>query len=184
MLTVMIVLFFVGVGTLIYIYCRLNQVSKRFETRIRQIQTKGQSSTGIMDDGTVYNVSAQKVVVHNRDELEDAREEYNKHMPWYNAVSQAISVFPLLGILGTVWGLRNGSITDINSLISGFGFALDTTIVGLGSAIILKVIDYFIVGSLVYKLEQEFYTADLAIERETLKRDKEGSSYNETETTY
>lgn len=59
---------------------------------------------------------------------------------WYDSVAQLISVFPLMGILGTVSGLMSQmAASDTESMFSSLNFALSTTFNGLFWAIGLKI---------------------------------------------
>lgn len=112
--------------------------------------------------------TAHSEVRYNRDKLEANRDDYYGIYPWYVFASQSVALFPLLGILGTVWGLASGNLADVATLVSGLGMALDTTIYGLCCAIGLKFVDAFFLGRLVNRVDSEFEKADSAINRQSL----------------
>ncbi len=64
---------------------------------------------------------------------------------------QIIPLLPLLGILGTVWGLFKGLYgmnpkeLEMTALLKPMKFALLTTVIGLFSAIVLKILDIVLV---------------------------------------
>ena len=65
---------------------------------------------------------------------------FSKLISWYDSVAQLISVFPLLGILGTVSGLMSQvGASDIDGMLASLNTALSTTFNGLLWAIGLKV---------------------------------------------
>ncbi len=76
------------------------------------------------------------------DTIRNYENKFNELCSWHNAFSQLISVFPLLGVLGTVAGLMlNASAESSADMLSSLNVALETTFWGLISAIILKVFD-------------------------------------------
>ena len=86
-------------------------------------------------------------------------------------LSQLISLFPLLGILGTVWGLviSGGSGVDVTEMMNGLGMALWTTLIGLFCSIILKFVDATMVGKKVNLIDAKFEQADSIIDRQLIK---------------
>lgn len=68
--------------------------------------------------------------------------DFNKSKAVYQIFVQLISVFPLLGILGTVAGLMQGVTGgDINNMLDSLNLALTSTFWGLICAIGLKFLD-------------------------------------------
>ncbi len=78
--------------------------------------------------------------------------DFSGKCAWYEVFSQLISLFPLLGILGTVAGLmintRGGQ-----DVFSGLNTALDTTFYGLIAAIVLKFIAVLLPANVINKTE-------------------------------
>ncbi len=95
--------------------------------------------------------------VLDEDEIRNLR---NAAVTWNNIFVNVTSLFPLLGILGTVWSLLN-MINDGANFDSGFYAALTSTLWGLVFAIIFKAVE-FIPAS---KLEAGEREADHAFER-------------------
>ncbi len=115
------------------------------------------------------SATAEQKVSYDRKKLEENREEYNKRYSFYVVASQLISLFPLLGIFGTVLGLVTSDLADIDSLVAGLSQALWTTFWGLVCAIILKAVDAILPGKLVNDIDARFDTVDSAIERLSLE---------------
>lgn len=78
------------------------------------------------------------------DTIRKHENEFEKSNSWHNAFTQIISVFPLMGVLGTVGGLiQEVSADSIDKLLSSLNTAMSTTFWGLLIAIILKILDAF-----------------------------------------
>ncbi len=89
----------------------------------------------------------------------DCLEEFNKIKASYGIFVQFITIFPLLGILGTVSGLMSSladNASNIENIASGLGDALLTTFLGLIAAIVLKVFDAVFVSKKINDLELYF----------------------------
>ena len=88
-------------------------------------------------------------------------EDFNKTKVSYSIFAQFISIFPLLGILGTVSGLMSsfaGDVANVVNIASGLGDALVTTFLGLIAAIVLKIFDAVFVSRKINDLELYFET--------------------------
>ncbi|MCR5788285.1 MAG: MotA/TolQ/ExbB proton channel family protein [Lachnospiraceae bacterium] len=65
--------------------------------------------------------------------------DFNRDYSKYNVYAQLIPIFPLLGILGTVWGLVRQLVSgDIELMLASLNIALWSTLFGLIWAILLK----------------------------------------------
>lgn len=101
--------------------------------------------------------------------LEENRDLFNEQYAKYVSCSQMVSIFPLLGILGTVAGLILGNRTgDIDTMVTGLGTALWTTLAGLIASIVLKFIDSAALGNRVNLIEGHFNRIDTQITNERL----------------
>ncbi|MCR5769927.1 MAG: MotA/TolQ/ExbB proton channel family protein [Butyrivibrio sp.] len=96
--------------------------------------------------------------------LNENKDDYNEVYAYYITASQFVSVFPLIGILGTVMGIVfGGTFDDIETLYQGLNTALWTTLLGLCFAIVLKIIDLLWPGKLVSLIDSEFDDAESII---------------------
>lgn len=76
------------------------------------------------------------------DTIREAEAKFNAVCSWHTVLSQLIPIFPLMGCLGTVFGLmQQVSAEGIEEMLNSLDVALGTTLVGLFFAIILKAID-------------------------------------------
>ena len=92
-------------------------------------------------------------------------EDFKKILLRYDTFGQFVPVFPLLGILGTVCGLIQ-QLGDIDAMYEALATSMSTTFWGLIAAIVLKLIDAFVVSSRVNEMsfifdsfEQEYQVA-------------------------
>lgn len=141
----------VGIGIIVIMsilgattFIKLISLKKRFEGIIEK-SNKALSETS--SEAMIYKQSGT-ITVEKRASLEigqmnESVNEYNDAYLAYSFWTQMISLFPLGGLLGTVWGLIPGLKTinegDFSILFSSLGTALYTTLCGLGFAILLKV---------------------------------------------
>lgn len=121
--------------------------------------------------GTIYapihmfydtNQPKQTIDLH---ELQDLRE---KEVLYYHVFDTINSIFPLMGILGTIIGLLRMVGMDTSLIMSNFTIALTSTFWGLVFAIIFKAVDGTIAP--VYMQNQE----NLQMIFERIDRMKEG----------
>jgi len=73
-------------------------------------------------------------------------EMYNNATKWYHIFTNVISVFPLLGITGTIWGIIP-TVLDFSQVNSNFSLALVSTLLGVVFAVIFKFFEGFLSGS-------------------------------------
>ena len=169
-LTVGIIVFGVFVlWKMILVGSKLKKIFKDFES-IRGNVSLGYEQT-VEAEGDIVQ-REQLETRYNRSALEKSRDSYYKAYASYVVYSQIISVFPLLGILGTVLGLiMQGDAQNIDGLVGGLSVALYTTLAGLIVSIILKIFDAHGVGKYVNLLDSEFEKADSAISHQLLKEE-------------
>lgn len=93
------------------------------------------------------NVGYEVIQKFNVQRMDDVRKNFNEESAHYISWVQTISLFPLLGLLGTVIGLLRGlgSLTDQNFdvLYSSLSTALSSTLIGILCAIVLKIVATF-----------------------------------------
>ena len=134
-----------------------------------RIEEKENSYHERLDRSGNVSARAEQKVSYDRKKLEENREAYNRLYSRYVVASQLISLFPLLGIFGTVLGLVTSNLADIDSLVAGLSQALWTTFWGLVCAIALKAVDAVLPGRLVNDIDARFDAVDGAIERLSLE---------------
>ena len=88
------------------------------------------------------------------DTIRAAELKFNQTCSKHNAISQLIPVFPLLGVLGTVFGLiKQASAENIVDMLSSLDIALGTTVLGLIFGIVLKIYDALISSRIISDTE-------------------------------
>ncbi len=117
--------------------------------------------------------------------MNEQRTNYNAVAGRFHSCVQSISIFPLLGLLGTVWGLIPGlaavNTGDIEVLYSSLSTALYSTLVGIVWSIVLKFYVAYGPSPLALSIENNFaendrqYDLSLAFNKitENMSRDKE-----------
>ena len=91
-----------------------------------------------------FEEETEESIAIKLDNVRDLENEFNKLSSIHGAAAQAIPIFPMLGILGTVSGLMlQVQAKDIDMMLDSLDTALITTFWGLLVAIVLKVIDIF-----------------------------------------
>lgn len=118
----------------------------------------------------------EKIESYDLEKLNNTKEDFFRHYAEYVSASQLIPLFPLLGILGTVFGLMLGlrqqdMAVAVNQLVSGLGVALSTTFAGLIVTVGLKIIDAYGPGKLVNQIEGQLTVIDSKIQIQTLKEE-------------
>ncbi len=124
----------VTIGGFVYVVTEINKIDKN-------IAAKNKSGRRRRLVGKGFQREPDTITWEN---TLDSLEEFNKVHVIYSVFAQLISVFPLLGILGTVSGLMGsfaGDSTNIELISRGLGEALVTTFLGLIAAIVLKIFD-------------------------------------------
>lgn len=123
------------------------------DTRIKFEETRNEATIA---RGT-GNVGYEVIQRFNVQRMDDVRQRFNEESAKYISWVQSISLFPLLGLLGTVVGLVPGlgSLTEQNFdvLYQSLGTALSSTIVGILCAIVLKVVSNFGASTVVNEIE-------------------------------
>ena len=110
-------------------------------------------------------------VEYDRKKLEENRVSFHRFYAGYVVYSQWVSLFPLLGILGTVLGLvLHSDFYDVEGLVSGLSGALWTTLWGLICSIVLKFFDAIGPGRMINEIDARFNAVDGAIDRLTMEQ--------------
>ncbi len=165
---VVIVIF--GIGELIMLLSMSKEMEDIHDKFDEINETKNLYNETVEGSGDIVTqgYSVKKI---NQALLEDTRDKYYQKYARYVVLSQLIALFPLLGILGTVWGLvlSGGSGVDVTEMMNGLGMALWTTLVGLVCSIILKFVDATMVGKKVNLIDAKFEQADSIIDRQLIK---------------
>lgn len=154
----------------IYVFIMLFYFSYKFDNVMNKftniILTRSSYVERVEVNGIIKTQGLSENTI-NQAELEKNREDYYTKYASYVVISQIISLFPLLGILGTVWGLVMGGI-DADKLLEGLSFALITTFIGLLASILLKLVDSIFVGKKINLIDAEFERADAIISRQSI----------------
>lgn len=143
----------------IAVYFRTN----RLESTINQNRKKTKKRH--VYNGNGYTTEPD---VNNWEDVSEYMKDFNSIQVSYKIVAQLVPIFPLLGLLGTVWGLMKeiggmtevaaGQPIDTSILISGLSTAMVTTFAGLVMAIFFKIIDSLLVSKKMYRMELFFDT--------------------------
>lgn len=156
----------IDLGALLFFGTKFNKILGNFESKCIDKNSKyneGLNKTGALKKEKTFYITYKEA------ELEENRDKYEWAFAWYSIFSQAISLFPLLGIFGTVWGLAHSDLKDVDNLVSGLSLALRTTIYGLIASISLKLIDSW-PSYLIQRIDAEFEKADNLTSRQLLKK--------------
>lgn len=121
--------------------------------------------------------SVEKVSEFDWEAFSRWRGKAQKSVNLYDIFTNLIQIFPLTGILGTVAGLYI-SISEHQDIYIGIKFALSSTVVGVGCAVLFKLLDAFITPLLVAKIEDniEMFETNYNVENDELMR--KNYSYN------
>ena len=146
------------------------------KVQVKLLSVPVKEGTGVHDESIDANgklhISHAEATVYDLQKIEESRSEFNIAYAKYVRNGQLIALLPLLGILGTVWGLMEGSGSpDISGLMSGLGTAMMTTFIGLSFSIVLKFIDAAVIGVKVNAIDADFASKDAIIQRQTLMRE-------------
>jgi len=73
-------------------------------------------------------------------------QSYKQATRWFHLFTTIISVFPLLGILGTIWGIIP-TLNDFSQINASFSLALVSTFLGIIFSIIFRFFEGFLAGN-------------------------------------
>lgn len=138
-LNLVIIIF--GVFVLVEI---LNKQGKLSEIRqgLEALRNRRRDKISVDADNRVFRTSVSEPV--SFDEIIALRKKYDEISPKYYTYVQLISIFPLLGLVGTVMSLIPGiDVNNMEGIASQLGLALTSTLLGLIVSIVLKLIVAF-----------------------------------------
>lgn len=144
---------------------------RKIREEFKNIEMKTSDYQESLKDAGDLRISMPVEIAYDRKKLEDNRVLFNRTYAGYVVYSQWISLFPLLGILGTVMGLVfNRDMSDVDNLVAGLSMALWTTFFGLVCSILLKFFDAVGPGKLINEIDARFEAVDSAINRLSLEK--------------
>ena len=121
----------------------------------------GSKGTAFINPKTLA-LKQRDTAVSKREDIYPLRKEFNETCSAYLTWAQAIPIFPLLGILGTVAGLiLQVSTQDAGAIYAALNTALSSTLWGLIAAIVLKVIEAWLVLGNINAIETYFSDYDM-----------------------
>ncbi len=85
---------------------------------------------------------AEKIILRDFSNWEKS---YQKATKWFHWYVNTISIFPLLGIAGTVWGIIP-ALNDFENINSYFSVALTSTLLGIVFSVLFKLFEGAISG--------------------------------------
>ena len=175
-----LVIAFWGIVVGIFLFVYGNSFKEKYKSFDRIAINNTPDYSEKIDTAGNITISRPIEMIYDRQKLEDLRDKYEKDYAWYVVFSQSISLFPLMGIFGTVSGLVFSDITAVDSLVKGLNVALLTTFIGLICSIVLKAIDAVYPGRYINLIDSEFNKADSVILRQTLKEEVIQAKKNST----
>ena len=159
----------------VWVYFLLRRSKRTLEAILDDFSTVKNETTRSEDrfekEGDLHRREVHETI-WRQDKLDALRTRFDTAYADYVSLSQQISLFPLLGILGTVAGLIAGSRgADIDQLVGGLGTAMLTTLLGLIFSIAYKWCDAHWLGRTVNLIDARFSEADAAISRQMLREE-------------
>ena len=127
----------------VYFLLRILIQNKGLKKLKKDVDSCTKTVTEEVDRATFDGIETEAVIRKNTDfkAIDTLLKKYNELSAKLNADIQLISLFPMAGLLGTVWGLMSAMKDSANKLdLNSLSLALSTTLVGLICAMILKFI--------------------------------------------
>ncbi len=136
-----------------------NQISELITRQNKKYRTNQDTRELEEIDDEDFSVTPDTIRKHEND--------FDRSNSWHNVFTQLIPVFPLMGVLGTVWGLiQQVGADSIEKMLASLSTAMSTTFSGLIFAIGLKIFDAFwpskAVNDVDIMLEDYYKKLDLA----------------------
>lgn len=144
--------------------CNINSSFKRIKKEALNAYRQTKSETNIKARESKMTMGYNVAYDLDISRFDSIREEYNEQGTKYTIWSQMISIFPLLGLLGTVYGLMPGlaeiNNNDMSVLYGAMSTALISTFLGLIASIILKIYVSFGPDKTISDIENVFQEND------------------------
>lgn len=160
-----------GAGTLAF----LIRYAKKFKTLNGEVISLhyGVRGKAVLNKKNL-SLKQRDTAVSKREDVYQYKEEFNDLCGKYAAVVQLIPLFPLFGILGTVAGLMlQVSTEESDAIYAALNTSLSSTFYALIAAIMLKLVDSFLVLKRVNEIEGTFDDYDLKLRDAISLRDFE-----------
>lgn len=156
------IIVFFGVVSLIA-FLKHNKTLKNISQKVKECYTITEKE---VKEASINSIKRKRIIEEseNFDAIDVIRKEYNEISAKVEASIQMISLFPMLGLLGTVIGIimamNNVASSKEPASMGEFGIALWTTVAGLVCAMVLKSIA--IKSSMKYmdEIEAALYESD------------------------
>ncbi|MBQ0145728.1 MAG: MotA/TolQ/ExbB proton channel family protein [Lachnospiraceae bacterium] len=153
---------------LIIISNQLKELKKKVEDHIQG--NKGR----VYRNQKTLDLKQRETAIAKREDTYPLRKNFDELCAKYLTVAQMIPVFPLLGILGTVAGLiAQVQAADAAEIYASLDVALTTTFWGLVAAIVLKVVETWLVQREINDIETIFNDYDIKYQDAVDIRDSE-----------
>ncbi|MCR5303483.1 MAG: MotA/TolQ/ExbB proton channel family protein [Lachnospiraceae bacterium] len=134
-----LVIILLGIALLILLLQNASRLSSQRDNISEAVNRDNRRYFADPDSRELHSVSDRDAAV-TPDTIRSYETRFNDACSLHNMYAQLIPIFPMLGILGTVYGLL-GNLGDVDSMMAGLTTALDTTFYGLSVAIVLKAVD-------------------------------------------
>lgn len=165
---VIIILAVIVLIVLIILSNQLKELKKKVEDQIQG--NKGR----VYRNQKTLDLKQRDTAIAKREDTYPLRKTFDELCAKYLTVAQMIPVFPLLGILGTVAGLiAQVQAADAAEIYASLNVALMTTFWGLIAAIVLKIIETWLVQREINEIETIFNDYDIKYQDAVDIRDSE-----------
>ena len=153
------VIWVLGVAVLIALILISNQLKELGKKVDEQIQgNKGK----VYRNQKTLDLKQRDTAIAKREDTYPLRKSFDELCARYLTIAQMIPVFPLLGILGTVAGLiAQVQASDAAQIYASLDTALTTTFWGILAAIILQVVETWLVQKEINSIETVFNDYDI-----------------------
>lgn len=125
----------------IFLFLGLIAKNKKLQKIRKRVEACSTSVTEEVDNASIDGIETEAVIRKstNFGAIDKILKEYNELSTKLNSDIQLISLFPMLGLFGTVYGLMNAMKGSVNNLdMAQISLALSTTFWGLICAMALK----------------------------------------------